>query len=283
MIYYLNKKLDFILHPQNTYLNTHTVIGREKEMGINRLLKKIVERLPGIILISSLPRGVNIFNDIKKALPNYSLDTIFDVGANVGQSAKTYISYFPSSQIYCFEPIRKTFLSLQDNIMPNKNVNCFQIAFGSYKGKAMMLSEGTSTMNHLLNQQDNTFKINNMESEVVDILTLDAFCDDNNIEKISYLKIDTEGNDLEVLKGAESMLKKQCVDFIEVEAGMNPTNKYHVAFEILKNYLERHDYFLFGIYEQMHEWIKKELHLRRTNPVFVSQHMITLHQQLKSS
>jgi hypothetical protein len=61
---------------------------------------------------------------------------------------------------------------------------------------------------------------------------------------------------------------------VEVEAGMNASNKRHVPFETLKDYLELRSYLLFGIYEQVHEWPTKEPHLRRTNSVFISRRMI---------
>lgn len=70
------------------------------------------------------------------------------------------------------------------------------------------------------------------------------------------------------------MLKEQRMDFVEVEAGMNASNKRHVSFEALKDYLESRSYLLFGIYGQVHEWPTKEPHLRRTNAVLVSRRMI---------
>jgi hypothetical protein len=66
------------------------------------------------------------------------------------------------------------------------------------------------------------------------------------------------------------MLEQKKIGFIEVEAGMNPDNKYHVSFDDLKNYLESFDYYLFGVYEQFQEWIIKKPILRRCNPVFIS-------------
>ena len=50
---------------------------------------------------------------------------------------------------------------------------------------------------------------------------------------------------------------------------MNPRNVTHVPFEALSEFLKSHGYFLFGIYEQAHEW-SGEPQLRRTNPVFIS-------------
>ena len=70
------------------------------------------------------------------------------------------------------------------------------------------------------------------------------------------------------------MLTEQRIDLVQVEAGMNNSNKRHVPFETLKDYLQSHGYFLFGVYEQVSEWPTKEPHLRRTNLAFISRRLI---------
>jgi hypothetical protein len=76
------------------------------------------------------------------------------------------------------------------------------------------------------------------------------------------------------------MLTEQRIDLVEVEAGMNPSNIWHVPFEALKDFLESHMYFLFGIYEQENGlWASREPHLRRTNPIFISHHMIEMNRK----
>jgi hypothetical protein len=70
------------------------------------------------------------------------------------------------------------------------------------------------------------------------------------------------------------MLASQAIDFVEVEAGMNPGNTRHAPFESLKAFLESNDYRLFAIYEQVEEWPTDEPHLRRTNSLFISRRMI---------
>jgi len=137
-----------------------------------------------------------------------------------------------------------------------------------------MALQGNSDRFFLIGQSKESPANEDVLTEDVDIVTLDEFCFAREIEKVNYLKIDTEGEDLEVLRGGENMLKEQRIDFVEVEAGMHAGNKRHVSFEALKDYLESRSYLLFGIYGQVHEWPTKEPHLRRTNPVFVSRRMI---------
>lgn len=67
------------------------------------------------------------------------------------------------------------------------------------------------------------------------------------------------------------LYSKKGFDFIEVEAGMNPHNKYHVPFSELKSFLESKGYLMFGFYDQTQEWICKKPFLRRCNAVFISE------------
>jgi len=55
--------------------------------------------------------------------------------------------------------------------------------------------------------------------EVVDIRTIDSFCLEKNIDHISFLKLDTEGNELNILKGAKNMINSEKIDFIQFEFG----------------------------------------------------------------
>jgi FkbM family methyltransferase len=248
-------------------------------MSLKNKVKKLVEHLTGTHICRVLPRGIDFIQDIADSLPMYRADIIFDVGANAGQSSKIYLARFPSSHIYCFEPVGDTFHQLQDNLKGDARVDCYQLALGSSKSKGKMVMQGKSDMFFLLGQSKESLMNNDMTTESVDIVTLDEFCQTKRIDQINYLKIDTEGGDLEVLKGAVNMLTEQRIDLVEVEAGMNPSNNRHVPFEALKDFLESHRYFLFGIYEQVNEWPTREPHLRRTNPLFISHRMIEMNRK----
>jgi FkbM family methyltransferase len=242
-------------------------------MGIKRKLADVLENLFGVHIYREVPIGISVDDDIARRLPNYRLDMIFDVGANIGQSAYAYLSDYPYSTIYCFEPIAETFKELESNMRSKQQVKCFQLAFGASTGNATMTSEGTSTMNCVVNE-DSSNDHDAGKTEIVNSTTLDDFCIKNDVRHISYLKIDTEGGDFDVLKGADNMFSNKHVDIVEVEAGMNPHNHHHVAFEILKEFLEGHGYLIFGVYEQVNEWPEGKPNLRRANAVFISEAMV---------
>jgi FkbM family methyltransferase len=243
-------------------------------MNLRSIVKKLVEKLTGTHILRSVPHGVDLVQDIANFLPRYRADIIFDIGANVGQSSKLYLTKFPNSHIYCFEPVSDTFHQLQNNLKDNQRVSCYQIAFGSTKGRGKMVIQGDSDEFFLLDRFKESPINSSVLTESVEIVTLDEFCHMKGIDRISYLKIDTEGGDLEVLKGAAKMLTEQRIDCVQVEAGMNPSNHKHVPLEFLKKVLESHRYFLFGIYEQVSEkWLNGEPHLRYANLLFISHHL----------
>lgn len=219
---------------------------------------------------------MDLFYDIGSTiLPRFHASTVFDVGANIGQSAKTYRAHFPDAEIYCFEPVRRTFAELKNNLQEMKRVQCFRCALGSSAQKGLMVLKGSSNLFRLRSGSGSPQDDSDAPTEAVDVLTLDGFCADNNIQHIDFLKIDTEGHDLEVLKGASAMLAGHEIDLVQVEAGMNPGNHRHASMESLKTFLESLGYVLFGIYEQIHRGVSSP-HLHRSNLLFISLPMTLL-------
>lgn len=239
-----------------------------------RAVKRLVEKLFGIYLLKKLPRGVNFYEDLTRFFPTYKIDVVFDVGANVGDLASAYVIQFPHAHIFCFEPASHTYGILERKFKGNDRVSCFRKALGASESKATLILEGSSDMFYISDSLKEIKIGEKKDAESVVVTTLDSFCNANNIHYINYVKIDTEGYELEVLKGASGMLAAHSIDFIEVEAGMNPGNVRHVPMEILKDFFEKYQYVLFGLYEQVHEWPTKEPHLRRANLIFLSRTMI---------
>jgi FkbM family methyltransferase len=243
-------------------------------MGVRHELKLLFEKLTRTHVYRDLSRGINLFEDLRQWLPSLRIEIVFDVGANVGQSARKYMNEFHGSRIYCFEPVGENFQKLVENLRGQQNVQSFKLALSSANGTGEMVPGGGSEMFFLSRDVLGTQPQSSTRLEEVPLETLDGFCRDRNIDWISFLKIDTEGNDLEVLKGAEGLLSQQKIDVVEVEAGMNGKNERHVPFGDFTMFLEARQYYLFGVYDQTHEWPTREPHLRRSNAVFISERTI---------
>lgn len=238
-------------------------------MNIKNKLRKILLKA----IFKRDPIGIDPYTEIQNNFKDYNFEIFFDIGANIGQTISSIRNVFPNSQIWAFEPVQQTFGVLKAN-MANKNVHCFQIGFGSENMETEIYvnrQDPLSTSNSIVNETNN--ESNSEGKQKIRIEKLDTFCENHSISKIDYLKIDTEGFDLEVLKGSCELLKNEKISFIEVEVSTSPENSFHVKYEAVKEYLENHSYRIFGIYEQVLEWTTKTPYLRRVNVLFVSKNL----------
>ncbi|HEV2136883.1 MAG TPA: FkbM family methyltransferase [Terracidiphilus sp.] len=216
-----------------------------------------------------VPIGSLLSDDVRRRLPHEDIQIIFDVGANVGQSAKGFVVNYPNATIYSFEPSPDTFSKLKSATQHTKRIRTFNLAFGN---RAAVLrfdcNDSASERHHIAkNQLDSTLPC-------VQVTTIDSFCVEKNIHCIDYLKIDTEGHDLSVLAGAENMLRTNAIGVVVVECSMNPDNDFHVAFSRIYDLMSLNGYRVFGIYEQVEEIHAMLPNIRRANVAFLSPHAI---------
>lgn len=226
-------------------------------------LKSIVKSVLRTTKIRPYIFGSRVHDDITFGLPNEVVRMIFDVGANMGQTAAVLRRKYPLATIHCFEPNPECCARISK---VSHTLNVHQLALGSKKAVLSLdKSAGGSDMFRLT--EDGS-------ANSVTVEVLDNFCKQKNIAKIDYLKIDTEGHDLEVIRGAHQMLQEQRIGIVEAEVSMNSDNKWHVGFFEVQQFMEDLGYRLFGIYEQAHEWPTNMPYLRRANVVYISPQVI---------
>jgi FkbM family methyltransferase len=238
--------------------------------GARRTVKLALEGTFGVRIFRELPTGVDLSYDMKRLLPNTVVRTIFDVGANVGNTVTYFMSQFARPCLFAFEPHPPAFEVLTSRFAHRPNVSCFSIAFGSSVGREKLTSDRGLTLNRLVSE---TQTYPGTTEEVI-VETVDTFCVDRGITKVDLLKIDTEGSDLDVLIGAGTMLSTSSIGIVYLEVGMNAKNDVHVPFETVHEFLLSKHYEIFGIYEQINEWPNGQPHLRRANIAFVSENTI---------
>jgi FkbM family methyltransferase len=129
--------------------------------------------------------------------------TIFDIGANTGVFALIAKAVNPSAEVYAFEPIARIYDKLRKNIQLNNfAIKSFPVAISDKDGKAEIL-DNPSVENEYslsLNNDHNSKSAEQIKVEI-DIITLDTFIEQNNINKIDLLKIDVESHEGEVMEG----------------------------------------------------------------------------------
>jgi hypothetical protein len=84
----------------------------------------------------------------------------------------------------------------------------------------------------------------------VQLETLDEFCGEHGFKQIDILKIDTQGYDLQVLKGATRLLAGRRVRAVVLEANFVPMYERQATFSELHELLSSHGYRLVDFYNQ---------------------------------
>ncbi len=196
----------------------------------SKKFKKFYEILKNISLVGLNYRNTNIKNNGElffiKNINNYYKDNaapivLFDIGANIGNYSKQLNDSFSQNRhIYAFEPFSKVYSELKklENTIPL--FYPFQIGLSDKVQKLKFLSSSDySEVGGLYNKDFSKDGFSLDLSEDVDFDTVDNFCLTRKINHIHFLKVDVEGHDLFVLKGAEKMLLNNQVDFIQFEFG----------------------------------------------------------------
>ncbi|ANV87358.1 FkbM family methyltransferase [Picosynechococcus sp. PCC 7117] len=213
---------------------------------INSLIKKTFRSWGfDIRRIGTMPFGVDYCADIRYCLDGKTLDIVFDVGANNGQTALHIAREFPQSQIYAFEPVPDTYQQLQKNTSELSNINLVNQALSDFVGESTFYISSNSLLSSLCPEETNSIKAN----AKVSVNTVDNFCEVNNINKISLLKTDTEGFDLKVVQGAKNNIKNKCIDFIYTECRFFNRNISSDFIDMIY-YLNENDYALVCIYTE---------------------------------
>jgi len=198
----------------------------------------------------ALPKGIDLFEDITMKFKMKNASTIFDVGANIGETTKAYSSFFKNSNVYSFEPFQIISEILKQRTADLNNVKCFNFAFGEKNDTievkylpGVMASEVNSLKPEVFHRFENP------EKQIVQVKTIDQFTEEQKIDCIDFLKIDTEGYEINVLKGAEKMLTKKKIKLIYAEVGFSQTrDKTHTFFPDLVDYLYSYGYLFFSLY-----------------------------------
>jgi FkbM family methyltransferase len=165
--------------------------------------------------------GINPFVDIKKLSGawDYSIDVFFDVGANDGETALKALKEFRDARVFSFEPHPSTFAALVSRLSNRPNFVAINCALGRTSASEVEMFEyEVSQLNSMVDNAPYAVRFGHEPRRIsVRCTTVDSFCSDNAIRRIDVLKIDTEGFDIVVLKGASSMIKSGAIRFIYVE------------------------------------------------------------------
>ena len=178
-------------------------------------------------------------NFLKNYLNKIENPIIFDIGANKGEISKLCKNINKNAKIFCFEPHPKTFMSLQENINSNQ-ITLINKALSDKNEKLLLYDyKKQDGSNHASLWADVIEKVHGKESICyeVDVTTVDNIVNEFNIKKIDLLKIDVEGNEINVLKGSRKALNNSIIEAVQFEfTQINSTSRIFMKdfFDILK-------------------------------------------------
>lgn len=177
---------------------------------------------------------------------------VIDCGANKGEWTHLLYDEFVSNAnheqslvIYSFEPSSYTYhklLTTTKNINKSSNVDTFAInkALSDYEGQAKLnIVHPGAGVNSLVEIKDDLAS----EKEQVELTTLDIFTKKENISYIDLLKIDAEGHDPVVIKGAHDLISKQNIGIIQFEYNWRWIYGNHFLYDIFKS-LTNNNYYI---------------------------------------
>ena len=184
-----------------------------------------------------------VLRELMKRAPDFQPSTIFDVGANVGQSVGEFREAYPAARVFAFEPVKASFDELAASVEGDENVRALHLGLSRSPGELVMTANGTSTGNRVLLPTERRAEV-----ETVGMTSGDDFCTEEGIDDVGFLKIDAEGHDVEILVGFSGMLRERRVEYVQVECSFSPLNTYHVTFAQLSDFMFSFGYGLHGVF-----------------------------------
>jgi FkbM family methyltransferase len=148
--------------------------------------------------------------------------TIFDVGANVGDWTALALEVNPALNIHCFEPSAATFGRLSSRQFP-QSVILNNFGLSSTEGTCLLhVFDEASGINSLYRRtglEAGWGLEPQRQQESVHLRPLDHYCEAASIAYIDFMKVDVEGHELEVFKGARNLLEQTRIGMIQFEYG----------------------------------------------------------------
>lgn len=181
-------------------------------------------------------------------------DIVFDVGANIGEWTQGVLDNVQPKHIFAFEPVPSIADIFRQKIVDDR-VSLHEFAVSQECGSASFfhnpyvegcLADGTLSSLYKRSRVEKMFDVSGQEI-AVNTVRLDDFCTEQGVDRINFLKIDTEGAEWDVFSGAEKLIREGNIDFIQFEYGQTYTDSSRTLKEIY-HYLQNFGYAIFKIH-----------------------------------
>ncbi|MBL7893203.1 MAG: FkbM family methyltransferase [Bacteroidia bacterium] len=175
---------------------------------------------------------------------------VFDIGANVGLMSLQFAQLVPEGRVYSFEPTHYAFNRLLKNISLNAEL--------ANRITPMQIFISAESRSNAGIEAFSSWKVDGSKGEImhplhlgtakptegVSSVTLNEFCSINKINRIDFIKIDTDGHEFEILKGAQEAISKFRPKII-MEIGLYVMTEKGIDFSFYSNYFTLLKYKMF--------------------------------------
>lgn len=167
--------------------------------------------------------GADSFHEIALLLAGSRRPVIFDVGAHHGETAQRFISAFPDAALYCFEPFPDSYRELSKNAAGYKDAILEAFGFSDQPGAQEFYSNQSSPTNSLLRlapMAAETWRNDSLRpssSVRCEFATIDCYLAEKGISSVDLLKLDVQGAEYRVLRGADRSLREGRIRNIYLE------------------------------------------------------------------
>lgn len=186
-----------------------------------------------------------------RAIEEYidSGDVVFDVGANVGEWSRAVKDRFPDVILHQFEPAGITFGQLVNQFV-GEGVRQNNLVVSDFEGPVDFYYYGSqptlSTVDRRAEWVEKQYGLHGLAIEKSRATQLDQYCGMADVNKIGFLKVDVEGGEFRVLRGAKSLLGRKAIRVIQFEYGMCYKDSGFTLMEVV-DFLEGYGYDVFKL------------------------------------
>jgi len=166
--------------------------------------------------------SIEHINILKRVLKDSKIDTFFDVGSNKGQFTLLLKILNVKQNIYSFDPLTSAKVSFSYIYKYFKNIRFYSFAISSKCVSQKLFipkEDDASSLLKISCYQNEFFSTSNIvDHQDVKVTTLKHWFESNNIKNFynGFLKIDVQGSEINVLKGAGQLLEKFKYIYIEL-------------------------------------------------------------------
>lgn len=171
------------------------------------------------LTVSKLPERNTLERHVRSLLTSFDVQCVLDVGAHHGEFAGMLRDLGYTGRIVSFEPTEESFAALEESARKDPRWELHKLCLGDEDGQVEIRKFAGTTFNSLHSPTEYGLQgrfaldLNEAGTETVPIRQLGTLLPELGIDPAkdrTYLKIDTQGHDVNVLRGARPFLQDIC-------------------------------------------------------------------------